>query len=148
MVVVPNMHRSNLTLKFAVHEKLSIFEKTKACSDDKTYSLRKHVVMITGIRSEVQLRISSCSYQLERVRVASVKIGSTKYWTQLKTYFRDENETEQIIYLCKSYINNCYQYILTLCKITILYSIKLTDQLIENRFVKNVPTYRGQTPQG
>ena len=76
---MPNMYRSNPTLKFAVHENLSIFNKTKACSDDKTYSLRKHVVMITGIHSEVQLRISSWSYQLKRVRITSVKIGSTKY---------------------------------------------------------------------
>ena len=76
---MPNMYRSNPTLKFTVHGNLSIFNKRKACSDDKTYSLRKHVVMITGILSEVQLRISSWSCQLERVRIASVKIGSAKY---------------------------------------------------------------------
>ena len=76
---MPSMYRSNPTLKFAVHENLSIFNKTKACCNDKTYSLRKHVVMITGIRSEVQLRISSWSCQLERARIVSVKIGSAKY---------------------------------------------------------------------
>ena len=48
--MVPNMYRSNPTSKFAVHEKLSIFKKTNACSDDKTYSLERHVLMITGIR--------------------------------------------------------------------------------------------------
>ena len=40
--------------------------------------------MITGIPSEVQLRISSWSYQLERVRIASVKIASAKYYLNLK----------------------------------------------------------------
>ena len=53
--------------------------------------------MITGTRAEVQLKIYSWSYQLERVRIASVKTGSTKRFTQLKTYFRYENEIEQII---------------------------------------------------
>ena len=31
---MPNMYRSNPTLKFAVHENLSIFDKTKSCSSD------------------------------------------------------------------------------------------------------------------
>ena len=63
----------------------------------KTYSLRKHVVMITGIPSEVQLRISSWSYQLEQVRDRVCENCKCKVLTQLKTYFRDENEIEQII---------------------------------------------------
>ena len=77
--MMSNTYRSNPTWKFAVNENLSIYNKAKACSDDKTYSLRNHVVMITGIRSEVQLRISSWSCQLEGVRIAFVKIGSARY---------------------------------------------------------------------
>ena len=79
---MPNMYRSNPTLKFAVHEKLSIFNKTKscssddisnvfvtkACSDDNRYSFWSAVKNIV-----VELPI------IKRVRIASVKIASAKY---------------------------------------------------------------------
>ena len=116
---MPNMFRSNPTLKFTVHENLSIFNKTKACSDDKTYSLRKCLVMITGIYS-FWSAVKNIFVELP-IRKSTDRVCENwkcKVLTQLKTYFRDENEIEQIIWLGYNIsiiaINIYLQYILTI----------------------------------
>ena len=147
---MPNMYRSNPTLKFAVHENLSIFNRTKACnsddisnvfvtkacSDDNRYSFWSAV---TNIVVELPIRTSA-----DRV----CKNCKCNVLTQLKTYFRDENEIEQIIWLgynisiiaINIYLHNTEEisYI----------QWNLQTSLLRIDLSKNYTNIQGQTPQG
>ena len=79
---MPDMYRSNPTLKLAVHENLSIFNKTKSCSSDDIWYVFVTKACSDDNRYSFWSAVKNIVMELpiiKRARIASANIASAKY---------------------------------------------------------------------